>query len=563
MRSHKSPWLLAVCLAVVTVFPALAEIRIPSFFSDHMVLQRDADVPVWGWGKPGEAVTVSFGGQEKKAKAGKDGTWRVTLDGVKASAVPTVLKVEGADRTITVKDVLVGEVWICSGQSNMQWPVSNAMNAAEEIAAADHPGIRMFLTELQTAGEPKTDTVGRWEVCHPESVAQFTAVGYFFGRELHEELGIPVGLIRTAWGGTRSEAWTSKEAIEADEAAGPMNEAWAKVQGAWDAGKAKENFEAALAKWEAQTAKIKKVNAKLPAGEAKKRFPRRPVIAVEPVTDRNHPSSIYNAMIAPFVPYAVQGAIWYQGESNRQRAAQYRSIFPAMIEDWREQWDDDLSFYFVQLANFQPASTEPGTPSDWAELQEAQTMTLEKLDDVGMAVTNDIGAADNIHPTNKQEVGRRLALWALAKDYEREDLVYSGPLYKKMRVKDGKAIIEFDHVGGGLAIRDGCSSLGRFEIAGEDKVWHWAEAVIKGERVVVSSAEVAEPAAVRYAWASNPEGANLINGEGLPASLFRTDDWPGVTDGVGNPFTPVVPLVPALPAKAVPAKAKPAKAGVQ
>jgi sialate O-acetylesterase len=518
-----------------------------------------------GLGGAGEAVTVTIAGVREETKADDNGVWRVELDEMEASEVPTVLKIKGSDRTITVKDVLVGEVWICSGQSNMQWRVSQAMNAEEEMAAAEHPGIRMFLTELQTAGKPQEDTVGRWEVCHPESVGEFTAVGYFFGRELHRELGVPVGLIRTAWGGTRSEAWTSKEAIEADEAAGPMNEAWAKVQGAWDAGKAKENFEAALAKWEAQTAKIKKVNAKLPAGEAKKRFPRRPVMAVEPVTDRNHPSSIYNAMIAPFVGYAVRGAIWYQGESNRQRAEQYRSIFPAMIEDWREQWDDDFSFYFVQLANFQAASEEPGTPSDWAELQEAQAMTLDALEDVGMAVTNEIGAADNIHPTNKQEVGRRLALWALAKDYGREDLVYSGPLYEEMKVKKGKVMIEFDHVGGGLAIREESEKLERFEIAGKDRVWHWADAVIRGNRVVVSSAEVAEPVAVRYAWASNPEGANLINAEGLPASLFRTDSWPGVTDGVGNPFAPVAPPKPVAPVKkAAPAKpAAPAKAGAK
>ncbi|MEM7146108.1 MAG: sialate O-acetylesterase [Verrucomicrobiota bacterium] len=526
-------------LFVLVLAPLVsAEVRVPSFFSDHMVLQSGQKVPVWGWAAPGEAVTVSIAGQTKKAKADKKGNWEVKLDALESSAVPTVMRVKGADRTITVRDVMVGEVWICSGQSNMQWRVSQAMNADEEIAAADHPGIRMFLTELHTAGEPKEDTIGHWAVCHPESVGEFSAVGYYFARELHEELGMPVGTIRTAWGGTRSEAWTSKDAIEGDKAAGPMVEAWAKLQASWDADVAQEKYEAALAKWEEQMEKVKAANAKLPEGEEKRRWPRRPEAPAEPVTDRRHPSAIYNAMIAPFAGYGVTGAIWYQGESNRQRAEQYRSIFPTMIADWRDQWGDEFSFYFVQLANFLEASTEPGTPSDWAELQEAQLMTLGALDGVGMAVANDIGAADDIHPTNKQEVGRRLALWALANDYGREDVVHSGPLFKKMRVKKGRVIIDFDHVGGGLAIRDGGKKLERFEIAGADQKWHWADAVIKGKRVIVSSAEVSEPVAVRYAWASNPEGANLVNKEGLPASLFRTDDWEGMTDGVMDPFSP-------------------------
>lgn len=529
-------------LFIVFVFllcsPASASVRVPSFFSDHMVLQSGQKVPVWGWAEPGEAVLVSIAGQTKKAKANKKGSWKVTLDALESSAVPTVMRVEGKDRTITVRDVLVGEVWICSGQSNMQWRVSQSMDAEEEIAAAEHPGIRMFLTELQTAAEPQQDTVGHWAVCHPESVGEFSAVGYYFGRKLHEELGVPVGMIRTAWGGTRSEAWTSKEAIEADEAAVPMMAAWEEVRESWDMEIAQEKYEVDLANWEEQMARVKAMNAELPAGEEKRRFPRRPEVPVEPATNRHHPSAIYNAMIAPFGGYGMSGAIWYQGESNRQRAEQYRSIFPTMIANWRELWGDDFSFYFVQLANFLEPATEPGTPSAWAELQEAQLMTLSALEEVGMAVANDIGAADDIHPTNKQEVGRRLALWALANDYGRDDLVHSGPLFKKMRAKKGRAIITFDHVGGGLAIRDGGEKLARFEIAGADREWHWADAKIRGKRVIVSSPEVPEPVAVRYAWASNPDGANLVNEEGLPASLFRTDDWEGMTDGVQDPFSP-------------------------
>ena len=512
---------------------AVADVSVPQFFSDNMVLQRGEAVPVWGKADPGEAVTVAFAGQSKKAEADKDGKWMVKLDAMDANAEGATLTVSGKNK-LEIENVLVGEVWICSGQSNMQWTVSRSMNPDEEAAAAKYPKIRMYLTDLKTAAERQDDASGTWYECNPENAPNFSAVGYYFGRELHKQLDIPVGLIRTAWGGTRSEAWTSPEALAADPSAKELLAGWNELQKNYDSAKAKEQYEAAVKRWEDQVAKIKEFNK---TAKNKKRLPRKPQLRSEPRVDRHHPSAIYNAMIAPFEGFGIRGAIWYQGESNRQRAAQYRDIFPTMIEDWRARWNKEFPFYFVQLANFLEASTEPGVPDSWAELQEAQFLTLKRLPHTGMAVANDIGAAKDIHPKNKQEVGRRLALWALANDYGKKDLVHSGPLYSGHEIQGSKVKISFDHVGKGLKSRDG-GDLKRFEIAGEDKKWHWADAKIDGDSVIVSSADVTKPVAVRYAWAANPTGANLVNSDDLPASLFRTDDWPGLTDDVMTPFAP-------------------------
>jgi sialate O-acetylesterase len=352
----------------------------------------------------------------------------------------------------------------------MQWTVANSNNAEKEIAAADYPNIRLFAVPLVSVPEPKKDVAARWTPCTPETVAPFSAVAYYFGRKLHEELDVPVGLIRTCWGGSACEAWVEKAVLESDE-----------------------RYQAILDR-------------------------------VEKANPQHKAYHLYNGMIAPLIPYGIRGAIWYQGESNAGRAYQYRTLFPTMIENWRANWGEgDFPFYFVQLANFRQRKDEPDE-SAWAELREAQSLTLS-LPNTGQAVTIDIGEADDIHPRNKQDVGRRLARWALAKDYGK-DIVYSGPAYRSMKRVGNKIVLQFDHVGGGLIAKG--DTLEGFAIAGEDRQFVWADATIEGDTVVVSSPSVEEPVAVRYGWADNP-AANLYNQAGLPASPFRTDSWPGIT----------------------------------
>lgn len=545
-------------LLLVFISAARAETTLPKIFSDHMVLQQGIKVPVWGWAAPGEKVSVKFGGQEKSATADGKGNWKVALDVLKANAAPQSLTVTGTN-SIEIKDVLVGEVWVCSGQSNMQWSVGQSANPAEEKASAKYPGIRMINVARKTSPDNTVnDVAGAWMVTTPESVSSFSAVGYFFGRHLHQQLDVPVGLINTSWGGTRSEAWTSLAALNSEPAAAPIIDGWKEKRAAHDPATIKAKYDMQVAKWQEQVNKVKaKSKAAVDARKAaqlvevakakaagrepkaaikekpkKLNLPRKPRMPQDPGASQHHHSTLYNAMIAPLVPYGIKGSIWYQGESNANRAKQYETIFPLMIKDWRNQWKQGtFPFYFVQLANFKAPSKEPGVSDSWAELQWSQVRTLQ-LENTGMATINDIGEARNIHPKNKQDVGKRLALWALNKDYGK-DLVYSGPLYKGHTVRNGKVTIEFDQATG-LKSRDG-AALKRFEIAGEDKKWFWADAVIEGETVAVSSSDVPMPVAVRYAWASNPEGANLVNGEGLPASIFKTDDWEWSTATNVNP----------------------------
>lgn len=501
--------------------PVCAEISLSTMFGDRAVLQRGETVPVWGWAEAGETVTVAFGGQTKAGTADADGTWRVELDALTANATGRAMTVSGSkSAAVTVADILVGEVWMASGQSNMQWALSNTDGAAEEIAGATIPGMRMFLTDLVTAPTPQRKVGGQWLDTTPETAGSFSAVGYYFGKKLHAELGVPVGIIRTAWGGKPSEAFTSRETLASKPEGKALVDRLDAAVSAYDPAKAMADFAKRLASWEAQVAKIKQTNKLLPDGK-KKRLPRKPGAATNPALSPNSPSAIYNAMIHPWVGYTMKGSIWYQGESNAGRAKEYETIFPLLIIDWRKQWKSELSFYFVQLANFRAPTTEPGVPNSWAELQNAQLLTLA-LPKTGMAVINDIGAEKNIHPRNKLDVGNRLARWALAQDYGK-DVVVCGPLYAGSAVEGAKVRIKLDHAKG-LKSKDG-GPLKRFEIAGTDQKWFWGDAVIDGETVVVSSKDVPTPVAVRYAWASNPTGANLVNGEGLPASLFRTDDW--------------------------------------
>lgn len=537
-----APALLGLFLGLLSP-TARAEVKLPALFADGMVLQQGRPVAIWGTADADEEVRVTFSGHTQNTRADLDGRWRVTLDPLTASSQPAQLVVKGGKNSLTLKDVLVGEVWLCSGQSNMQLTVSQAGNAEEEIKGAAFPQIRMFNVERIPSLSALTDVKGAWKDATPANAGQFSAVAYYFGRHLHQVLKVPVGLINSSWGGTRIEAWTSRESLEERPCAAQLLSDWDGILKTWDAKAEDAKYTAAQKAWKEQVKTIEAGNAKLAAGEPKKPVPPAPKPPDHPDKTPHFPAALYNGMIAPLIPYTLQGAIWYQGESNQKRAFQYQELLPNMINDWRTRWNHEFSFYIVQLAGYgngHPPATEAGAPDTWAELQEAQYLTAITLPKCGLAVTNDIGDEKDIHPKNKQEVGRRLALWALAKDYNRPNTVYSGPLYKDSVIEGSKVRIQFDPatLGGGLKSRDG-GELKHFQIAGEDQKWTWATAKIVGNEVHVSSESIPRPAGVRYAWAAWPEGANLINAEGLPASPFRTDDFVPSTFGVTSPFQDV------------------------
>lgn len=488
-----------------------AELWMPSIFSSNMVLQQRQKNPIWGKGDPGAVLQVRFNEKVQEVAVGEDGRWSATLESIPAGTTSYELRVSHGAESLYFDNILVGEVWVASGQSNMQWTVERSDNPEKEIAAAKYPRLRLFQAKRVTADTPQEDVEGTWQECSPETVPGFSAVAYYFGRELHKKLQIPVGMIHTSWGGTPSEAWTSQETVAKVDAFAPITDRWNDIVAKWPETKAA--YEKKLADW-----KTKKEKGEA-ADKDKPRPPRGP----------DHPhriSSLFNGMINPIVPYGIQGAIWYQGESNAGRAYQYRTIFPAMIEDWRMHWNEgDFPFYFVQLANFRERHDTP-TPDDaWAELREAQLMTLA-LENTGMASAIDIGEAGDIHPANKQDVGKRLARWALRYDYGERDVVPSGPLYKDHKIaSDGKIAISFDYAKG---LHPRGDELAGFMIAGEDRKFVWADAKVQGKQVIVWSDEVPDPKAVRYGWATNPV-STLYNAAGLPASPFRTDDWPGIT----------------------------------
>ena len=465
---------------------------ISPMFTSNMVLQRGVPAPVWGWAEPGQKVTVRIAGATATATAGQDGKWMVKLKPLPVGG-PYKMEVTGP-QSLTFDNILVGDVWICSGQSNMEMGIGNVNNFQQEIAGANYPQIRLYTVTKKVAYEPQTGIIrddknlmGQWSVCTPESVRTggwngFSAAGYFFGRQLHLDEKVPIGLIHTSWGGTIAEAWTSAEALQA-----------------------MPDFKPAVDKLTETKAN--------PANGKQDNNPN--VVTV-----------LYDGMIAPIIPYAIKGAIWYQGESNAGRAYQYRTLLPTMIKDWRARWGvGNFPFLIVQLANWQQPAPEPKEDS-WAELREAQSMTARTLPNTGIAVIIDIGEAGDIHPKNKQDVGKRLALSAEALAYHRK-VEYAGPVYKEMALVDNESAIKlnFDHARGLMAKGD---KLTGFAIAGEDKKFVWADAKIVGKSVIVSSPQVPHPVAVRYAWHINPI-CNLYNGAGLPASPFRTDDWPGIT----------------------------------
>jgi sialate O-acetylesterase len=634
---------------------AYAQLRLHPLFSDGMVLQRNQAIPVWGWAAPGEKIQATLAGQALSTRADASGRWELRFSPLEAGG-PLSLSVKGKKQALLCQDILVGEVWICSGQSNMEWKLADSRNAAQEIAEADYPAVRLFDVPNRIAASPQAEPgPAAWKACSPASAGSFTAVGYFFARKLHQELKVPIGLIEADWGGTEIETWISGPALEAQPGfEGAASDLAGKIgrQGA----KARQRLEALVAsfgppvaeslwagehadvsawksmrlptRWEEAgldevdgviwfrkeleiTAEVAAqggtlhlgaiddsdqtfVNGQL-VGETLNRYsaPRayiippgllkagRNVIAVR-VEDtggggglygdghrmeltsqaqriplegewryrispqslsypggsqgpNSLPSLLYNGMIAPLLPYAIQGVIWYQGESNAARAYQYRSLFPAMIQDWRQAWGREMPFLFVQLANYMQAQPEPGE-SAWAELREAQALALRpdssgKAAATGMAVTLDIGAADDIHPRNKQDVGLRLALPALARVYGYKGMIYSGPVYRSMRIEGNRIVLSFDHAGSGLAAKDKYGYLKGFTIAGADRKFVWAMASITGQgEISVFSPEVPDPLAVRYGWADNPDEANLYNHEGLPAAPFRTDSWPGLTE---------------------------------
>jgi sialate O-acetylesterase len=659
MKSKIPLPLLLKFLLFGAVMSASAQSDLPflhPLFSDHMVLQRGVKVPVWGWTHPGSKVTVRFGDQTKTAIAEPDGKWMIHLDRLKESDQPRILAVTGTDGTqpVTVQDVLVGDVWLCSGQSNMEMGIG-ACNATNDIASANFPQIRLLTVPRRVAGSPVASVECRWLPCSPSNVMQglwggFSAAGFFFGRELNQQLHIPIGLIHSSWGGTLAEAWTSAEGLqplgdfdqqlekEASSDKRPKAdfdsdyEAWAQkndpgtMQGwekaaqstdGWKTVQMPQPFEKAglpdydgivwfrrtfelPADWSGRPVKLglgpiddidttfvngKKVGQMnrydlnrvytIPAsvlkpgenviavrvldtggtggmtGTAEQQFlkpahgdgatvslsgewqmrdsvPFSKLPAPPTVQDANNPNVVtvlYNGMIAPLLPFAIKGAIWYQGESNAGRAAQYRRLLPAMIADWRHRFGvGDFPFYIVQLAAFQQTHAEP-RENEWAELREAQAITAQSISHSGLAVAIDIGEANDIHPKNKAEVGRRLALSALAKTYGKK-IEFSGPWFSSMKV-DGDAVrLSFDHVDGGLIAKGG--DLKGFSVAGEDRKFVWGTARIEGKQVVVSTPGINKPVAVRYAWDENPV-CNLFNQSGLPAVPFRTDDWPGIT----------------------------------
>ncbi|MCB1204883.1 MAG: sialate O-acetylesterase [Verrucomicrobiae bacterium] len=494
-----------------------AELKLPAIIGDHMVLQQKQANPVWGWDAPGTKITVTFAGQTKNATAGADGKWRVTLDPVDANAEPAVLAIEGSSKR-ELQDVLVGEVWMCSGQSNMGFTVGGDWNAEVEALAANVPNLRLISVPQVGTQELKDDFAGKWEASTTDSCKGFTAVGYFYGKYLQEILGVPVGLIDNAWGGSAAEAWIRRETIEGDPRFKSLVDGWKQREVQLQSEEAKAGYEKAMANWKAAVEKAKAEG---------KPAPRAPQSPEQTLSGNARPGNIFGGVVHPTLGYGIKGVIWYQGESNSSRAWEYAELFPFMIEQWRAEWKQgDFPFYWVQLADFKSEVPDPGD-SQWAELRESQTKTLA-LPNTGQAVIIDLGEANDIHPKNKHDVAARLVRWPLARDYGFANLEPQSPTYQSMEVAGNKAKLTFDHVGTGLRTVD-VNEVKGFAVCGEDRQWKWAQARIVGaKQIEVWSDEVAAPVAVRYAWADNPV-CNVLSKEGLPLTPFRTDDFPMIT----------------------------------
>ena len=496
-----------------------AEITLPHVFGSHMVLQQEKPLTIWGWATPGETVKVQLGSASQTAQANDKGEWKVVLPAMKASG-PYTLTVSGTSM-VTFDDVMIGEVWLCSGQSNMEFGIGHGNNAREEIANANHPGIRLLMVDNRWTPQPQTDMKGTWKVCTPESVIEggwqgFSAVGYFFGRELNEKLGVAVGLIEADWGGTRIESWTPPEGFAAVPA---LKDEYEKVQlGDPRTALHKEKLGQTLDQFEQwdqaarQALAAQEIVPPVPAYPDELRAPH----------DLQQATALYNGMIHPLEPFPIRGAIWYQGESNMGEGMRYAEHMKALVTGWRKLWGEgDFPFYFVQIAPYNYG----GNPETEAELWEAQTVAGNTIPNAGMVVVNDVGNLKDIHPTDKQDVGHRLALLALAKTYGQKDLVYSGPTFKSLAVAGDTLRVTFDHIGGGLVSRDG-KPLDWFEIIDADEGgFVKADARIEGDSVILSAPGVKHPVAIRFAWSGLAE-PNLMNREGLPAGAFRAGDVP-------------------------------------
>ena len=496
---------LVVTLAAVSTYLSSgvcvvhADVRLPAVFSDHAVLQKSDKVPVWGWASPGENISVALDAIVGRTTADAAGKWRINLDLAKAAAGPFDLVVRG-NNEVKVADVVVGEVWLCVGQSNMEMRLGATEDAKEVIARVNNPLLRHFRVERQSAASPADDVAGKWVTATSLGAREFTAVGFYFGQALQHALKAPVGLVHSSWGGSLAESWMSKEAMQTDEVV------------------------------------VKRV-ADLRAQSTTSKRPPDP---------NKIPSALFNGMLAPVIPYAIVGAIWYQGESNIGvgQGTVYPRLLTTLIRDWRKRWERELPFYICQLASFQGKPTEPGLTSLWAELREGQTKFLE-TPQTGQAILIDIGEEGTVHPRNKKDAGERLARIALAKNYG-QDVVFSGPVFQSATAEEGKIRLKFAHAHGGLIARplpatyqpmsikpesvplmrnSPQSELEGFVICGDDRKWMWAESKIDGDSVLVWSPKIPKPAAIRYAWANNPT-CNLYNGAGLPAGPFRTDNFP-------------------------------------
>ncbi|PAZ04690.1 MAG: hypothetical protein CAK86_04970 [Opitutia bacterium AMD-G1] len=501
------PILLAVLVGCSSLFAASFRLAAP--ISDHMVLQREKPVAVWGWADAGESVTVAFAGQSKTATADADGKWMLKLDALKASAEPRTLVVTGKEgHKLEVKDVLVGEVWLGSGQSNMAMTVQSSNHFDAEKAAANYPLIRHYQESSTHSASPAAEGKGAWSACTPDTVGRFSAVLYFFGREIHREVGVPVGLVNTSVGGTPIESWVSAEAQSSDPETKANFDAKTKDYLAFDESKSGELHAKQMATWKAAVAKAKQEGKEFvtPA-------PRNP-LAMRRL--KGGPAGLYNGKVVNLAPYTLRGMLWYQGEGNAGNAALYDEQLSQLVTSWRALWQDEVPFAWVQLPNYRNSDSE-----NWPRIRESMMKVLA-LPKTGMAITLDIGDPKDIHPKNKQDVGLRLSYWALATVYDRKVPAISGPLPAGHQVEGGAIRISFRH-SEGLKTRDGAAPRGLI-IAGADRVWKAASGRIDGTALVVSSPEVPSPVAARYAWSENPD-CNLVNGAGLPATSFRTDDW--------------------------------------
>ena len=487
---------------------AWADVRLPAIISDHMVLQRNMPVKIWGWASPGENVSVTIAGQQLETHANASGSWSVTLRAISERG-PYELTVRGTN-ALVVHDVLVGEVWLASGQSNMQMAMSSTAGFTEERAQASHPELRMFNTIRKTAREPQSDCEGRWIICAPDTLAVFSGTAYYFARDLQVKLNAPVGIIHSSYGGSPIEAFTSLAAQTQKPELKTLLTGWEEKDRNYNAAAAQKKFEDVLVQWKTASQKAKALGQQPPA------TPKRPLASRD---DNHHPAVLFNAMIAPVIPYTIRGAIWYQGESNghsEESARLYAAQLPLLIEDWRNRWGQgDFAFAWVQLPNYSDRDA-----AYWPWVRESMTKALA-ITNTGMVITYDLGSTNTIHPLNKRDVGARLALWARAKVYG-ENVVWLGPMLVSAIFRDGQAELIFTNSAGSFKSRNG--ALRGFAVAGDDKIFLSATAQIDGDKVILTAIGVSHPVAVRYAWAANPD-ANLVNAENLPAWPFRTDDW--------------------------------------